>query len=347
MRFNAYLPIRFLSMKILLDKNKKFFKANLHCHSTYSDGKLTVDELKKEYMKKGYSIVAFTDHEHLIDNSRLTDENFLAITACELAIKEFPAQSTLVNHNMRVAHLNVYALDPHNTVTPCYSSVYDHYLNEETRPLIRYENEYERIYSADGINTIIKIAREKGFIVCYNHPSWSLENATHYLQYDGLFAVEIYNHGCANMGIVTDEPVYDDMLRAGKRLFCVASDDNHNLSPLSDPESDSFGGWVYVNADTLEYGNVMSALQKGDFYASTGPQIYSLTRENLEVFVECSPAQSVAVITRGRRAKCIHATDANGVTRATFTLRKTDEYFRLRITDTYGKCAYTQAYYLD
>ena len=34
-------------MKILLDDKKPFFKANLHCHSVYSDGKLTVEELKK------------------------------------------------------------------------------------------------------------------------------------------------------------------------------------------------------------------------------------------------------------------------------------------------------------
>ena len=72
-------------MKILLDEKKRFYKANLHCHSVYSDGTRTVEELKADYMAQGYSIIAFTDHEHLIDNSHLTDENFLAITACELA----------------------------------------------------------------------------------------------------------------------------------------------------------------------------------------------------------------------------------------------------------------------
>jgi hypothetical protein len=37
--------------------------------------------------------VAFTDHEHVIDNSHLTDENFLAINGCEVAIKEFEKQA--------------------------------------------------------------------------------------------------------------------------------------------------------------------------------------------------------------------------------------------------------------
>ena len=77
-------------MKILLDSNKSFFKANLHCHTIYSDGKHTPEEVKEEYKKRGYSIVAFTDHEHIIDHSYLNDENFLAITAFELMLKENP-----------------------------------------------------------------------------------------------------------------------------------------------------------------------------------------------------------------------------------------------------------------
>ena len=39
--------------KYLLPENGNFYKANLHCHSTNSDGKLTVEELKKIYMEKG------------------------------------------------------------------------------------------------------------------------------------------------------------------------------------------------------------------------------------------------------------------------------------------------------
>ena len=35
--------------------NGNFYKANLHCHSVYSDGKLTVEELKERYKEKGYS----------------------------------------------------------------------------------------------------------------------------------------------------------------------------------------------------------------------------------------------------------------------------------------------------
>ena len=328
-------------MKILLDENKPFYKANLHCHSTYSDGKFTVEELKEQYKTQGYSIVAFTDHEHIIDNSHLNDENFLALTACEIAIKEFPEQSTLKNHNMRVCHLNLYALDQHNAVTPCYSSIYDHYIKDEIRDKIHHEGEFNRVYTADGINEIIRTAKEKGFIVCYNHPTWSLENALQYLHYAGLFAVEIYNTSCYRAGArVDDEHVYDDFLRAGHKLFCVCADDNHSYAS-------SFGGWVCINAEKLEYGNVMNALQNGNFYASTGPEIRSLTQDGVEIEIHTSPCKRIGVTTFGRFAPALVAKDGETLTSARFTLKPEDKYFRVRVTDENGHVAYTQAYPIE
>ena len=110
-------------MKILLDEKKGYLKANMHCHTTCSDGRLTPEEIKEEYMKRGYSVVAFTDHEHVIDQSHLTDDSFLAITGCEVAIKEIPTDSTLTNQQMKVCHLSFFALNPKNPITPCYNSV--------------------------------------------------------------------------------------------------------------------------------------------------------------------------------------------------------------------------------
>lgn len=46
----------------LLKTNGRFYKANLHCHTTLSDGKMTAEEVKEYYLKNGYNIVAFTDH---------------------------------------------------------------------------------------------------------------------------------------------------------------------------------------------------------------------------------------------------------------------------------------------
>ena len=62
--------------KILFGSKKNKYKANMHCHSTLSDGRFSPQELKENYKSRGYSILAITDHEHLNNNSYLDDEDF-------------------------------------------------------------------------------------------------------------------------------------------------------------------------------------------------------------------------------------------------------------------------------
>ena len=62
--------------RILIDGNKRQFKANLHCHTNFSDGTNSPEEVKSAYMSRGYSIVAYTDHDIMYDQTHLTDENF-------------------------------------------------------------------------------------------------------------------------------------------------------------------------------------------------------------------------------------------------------------------------------
>ena len=52
-----------------------YFKANLHCHTTLSDGAFTPEEIKAAYKAQGYSIVAFTDHRKYVHHTELNDES--------------------------------------------------------------------------------------------------------------------------------------------------------------------------------------------------------------------------------------------------------------------------------
>ncbi|MBR6889816.1 MAG: hypothetical protein IKN05_02390, partial [Clostridia bacterium] len=63
-----------------------------------------------------------------------------------------------------------------------------------------YGPEIEKEYSAEGINRLIALGREHGFIVCWNHPTWSMEDASVYTHLKGLFAMEIFNTGARVTG---------------------------------------------------------------------------------------------------------------------------------------------------
>lgn len=329
--------------RMLFGGKKNFYKGNMHCHSNLSDGRLSPKELKDYYKSNGYSILAITDHEHINNNSYLDDEDFLTITSCEIAIKEFPNESTLRNHNMKVCHLNLYAKEQSNDYNVCYSEVYDHFsAKERRRGLKRPHKDFERVYCSDGINNIIKTANARGFFVAYNHPRWSLENYGDYNGYEGLWGVEIYNTSCNVGGMYEyDINVVDDFLRDGKRVFATSGDDNHNIS------DDSFGTFIMVNSNKLKYAEIIDALLKGDFYTSTGPEIYEISEGDLTVTVKCSNAKKISLSTKGRRAASIIAEKDSFINEAVFNLKETDGYFRLSVIDENGRRADSQSFFLD
>ena len=63
------------------------YSIDLHIHSTVSDGSWTPEQLKEEYSKRGYSIIAYTDHGKLITHNELTDARFLALNGLEIGLE--------------------------------------------------------------------------------------------------------------------------------------------------------------------------------------------------------------------------------------------------------------------
>ena len=88
----------------------------------------------------------------------------------------------------------------------------------------------------------------------------------------------------------------------------------------------------------------MTALENGDFYASTGCEIFSITEDNGIVKVETSPAKKITLLTKTRRVGSVIAAEGETITSAEFKLNETDGYFRIRVEDACGKKAWSQAY---
>jgi len=65
------------------DAPGRFLKAQLHCHTTESDGRFRPRELLEMYREAGYAFVCITDHNRVTRCEHLNDHTFLAIPACE------------------------------------------------------------------------------------------------------------------------------------------------------------------------------------------------------------------------------------------------------------------------
>ena len=315
--------------KILLPEGTPGYKANLHCHTTLSDGEFTPEQVKAAYQKEGYSIVAYTDHDRYGWHSQLTDEDFLALAALEVEVtEEDPGKEWPL---LRTYHLNLFDTDPAAR-------------REEKRGDLLPHCAYGDVAA---LNQYIEKMTRQGFLVTYNHPYWSLQDWRDYSGLRGLFAMEIYNHGCEHDGLYGFHPqVYDEMLRSGQRLFALATDDNHDRLPLGHPLNDSFGGFVRIFAGELTYPAVMEALRAGRFYWSQGPEIRGLSIEGDTLRVKTSPVEKIFVVLEGRDTYKAVVSPGETVTEASFPLTGKEGWFRVQIRDSRGLFAGTNAYFL-
>ena len=135
--------------------------------------------------------------------------------------------------------------------------------------------------------------------------------------------------------------VYDDILRGGERIYCIAADDTHN------GVLDAFGGFTMIKAPSLSYEDIGKALLDGHFYASEGPAIHELWVEGSTLHVTCSEAKLIAMNTGIIHTSSKLAQDGGFVTEASFPLLPEYRYVRITVRDAEGKHACTNAYFLD
>lgn len=331
-------------MRWLIDPKKKQYKANLHSHSTLSDGKLTPDELKTLYKDNGYDILAITDHEYPKSHNDLTEKDFLMITGYEAYIR--PSRICRFDRFKPEIHINLIAKDKDNEGIVAYDPFYCKYMPLPKAVIAKhYGNIGSRKFTVSYIQKFIDTADKNGYLVSLNHPVWSMQDTRSILKLKNFWSMEIFNtSSMKTSGYAENMPLYDMLLREDNRMFVHGSDDNHNKRAISDPLSDSFGAWTVVSADKLEYKTIISAMEKGDMYASTGPSIYSIGIEGNEVTVSTSEAKYIRMHMTPKYAKTVYDKKGKTVTEARFKLPEDAPYIYFSVTDKDGGKAYTHAF---
>ena len=107
---------------------------------------------------------------------------------------------------------------------------------------------------------------------------------------------------------------------------------------MDSPGYGSFGAFTMIKAEKLEYKTVTQALLDGHFYASQGPEIYSLTFEDGEIHIVTSPATKITMESGARYAGARYATKDSGmITEATFAVVPDCDYVRFTVFDPSGR----------
>lgn len=291
----------------------RFWRGNLHTHSTNSDGVLPPEEVCRRYRAEGYDFLALTDHFVGLWNYPISDttgyrtEGFTTILGAELHSGAMA--------NGELWHILAVGLPP--DFAPSNSPHFVPVAGQETAA------------------QIAQRAVDAGAFVAIAHPQWSgltLEDAR---SVTAAHAVEIYNHGCA-MGC--DRPdgfaIADLLLSEGRRLTLIATDDAHFSEP------DFFGGWVMVKAQANEPEALLAALKAGHFYSTQGPELRDVRIEDNRVIVESSAVSSVIAIGWGTGAKGVHG---HSMTRAEVPLDRLNNspWIRVAVIDAAGRRAWS------
>ncbi len=296
--------------------NGIWLKGNLHAHSTVSDGDLAPEVVLRGYRERGYDFFSLTDHNIY---ARYSFDGLVMIPGFEL---------TCYLGGKR-AHINFYqkgetALFTHGQEV----LVTD---DEETRRFIA--------------------AAKDHYLIMLNHPDWSRLEYRDVEGYDDFFALEVFNYGTEYHDRVGENAYFwDTGLRSGKRWWGLSTDDNHNGYtdspgwPFEHLECDSFGGWVMVKAAARSQAAIIEALEKGHFYASSGPVIHDFFVEDGIAHVSCSEVSRI--VFKGEEGNFVRRLGV-GLTEFTAPLRRNKQYVRVECIDEQGRVAYSNPIFLQ
>jgi hypothetical protein len=330
--------LRFLlvSQCVLSIASAAWFRGNTHTHTLNSDGDAMPDEVVKWYREHGYDFLVITDHETLTDvaplNALLGHEGRFLVIRGEEVTCNYPGERPLTVH--------VNALNPRSLVV--------------------------RQKGADARETLrinVEAVRAAGAIAQVNHPNfrWGL-TAADIAAVKQAQLLEIANmHPLVNsLGAGPEFPsaeaIWDQTLTSGAVLWGVASDDTHHYRDSESAKSAGQNsrpgrGWIVVRVERLATDDLMDAIARGDFYASTGVALKDYAASAKEISIAIQPSRLDATYGTKFRVQFI---GKGGVvlqdrvaTEAVFQPKGDEGYVRARITDSNGRQAWTQPVFLD
>lgn len=299
-------------MSTLFESPGRFWRGNLHTHSTLSDGVLEPAEVCRRYKAEGYDFLALTDHfvgafgYPIADTLPFRDNSFTTILGAEL--------HSGAMENGELWHILAVGLP--QDFAPSHTPAFLPVEGQESGP------------------ELAQRARDAGAFVAVAHPEWSGLTENDARSITAAHAVEVYNHGCA---VGCDRPhgfhTLDRLLEEGRRLNLCATDDAHFSEP------DHFGGWVMVKAEANDPAELLAALKAGSYYSSTGPEFRGVIWEDNRVIVESSAVASVIVQGKGSAASAVHG---SSMTRTEMKLDRfaNCDWLRVTIVDGAGKRAW-------
>lgn len=311
----------------------KWFKGNLHTHSFWSDGDDFPEMIVDWYKSRSYDFLAISDHNILLEGEKWINlgTNRTRHIALDKYRAKFPdlvqtrIQTTTDTNGTTVTNLQVrltglsqlkqmfeqrgkFLLIPSEEISAFADKKPIHVNATNIRELIKPRhgtNVLEVMQS--NIDAVLAQRQRTGqpMFPHLNHPNFHFAvSAEELMHVQGERFFEVYNGHPAVFNEGDDkhpstERIWDIVLAwrlailGMEPMFGIAVDDSHNYHGDGLKNSNPGRGWVMVRAGRLTPEHIVHAMEAGDFYASTGVRLKSITRTAKKLSVNIDPEPNV------------------------------------------------------
>ena len=306
----------------------RWWKGNTHTHSLWSDGDDFPEMIADWYKRNGYQFVSLTDH-----NTVATEERWWPVPATGIlreAYDKYRARFGASVDQRRVADTLSVRLRRPNEYAPQLDEPGKFLIvrgEEITQYLERRGAHMNALNLVDAIPaqpgaTLVEMLRHdleavraqeqrtgREINAVFNHPNflWS-QTAEDLLELPALRFFEVYNgHPLVNIlgdsVHASNERIWDIVLTrrfatGGGPLYGLATDDSHDYHRFGTDQRNTGRGWIVVRATRLDADSLMVAMQRGDFYASTGVELTDIRHERGRLTLSIRPDSGVTYTTQ-------------------------------------------------
>lgn len=311
------------------DGTPRYWKGNLHTHTLWSDGDDFPEMIADWYKRHDYNFLALTEHNTFATGDRWIDaeandirkgaveryQNRFGKDWVELRDVEGKSQVRLKpqsEYRRLMDDAGKFQMIPGEEITHRYAR----------RPVhMNAINVCDTIQPIDGgsvAETITvnlrQIAEQRkksgqqmlGFL---NHPNFQYGvSASDMIDAEDLRFFEVFNghptvHNEGDEEHLSTEQIWDELLadRLGKRglplVYGLGTDDSHRYHQWGVGNVNPGRGWVMVRAKYLTPEAIVTAMEAGDFYASSGVTLKSITATDKVLSLTIEPEAGIQYTT--------------------------------------------------
>lgn len=307
------------------NSDQRWYKGNLHTHSFWSDGDDFPEMIIAWYKSQGYDFLAISDHNVLHEKERwlAIGTNQTRVAALAKYVGKFGTnwverRDSSTGPQVRLKLMREYRglfEEPGRFLLIQSEELSDHF---EKLPIHLNASNIKlhippqggksvREVMQNNVNAVLAQARATGepILPHLNHPNfgWAV-TAEDLAAVEGERFFEVYNghptvHNQGDSKRASTDRIWDIALALRltspkpEALYGIATDDTHNYHKQGVGLSNGGRGWIFVRCGALTPESLLQAMERGEFYASSGVTLKDVRAKGKKLTVEVAPEAGV------------------------------------------------------